>query len=330
MSLGLSEKEQCKRMFKTNYNESAITFGEARAGSMEAYNFSSEASITTLHAEKEGGGASVASAMTMAKSVFSIATNITSDEEGKGATNNEKTEKRSVIEIDGIEMVELEVKSLTDNMNRATEKLQLSSQESSPVEESQMEDSKDEEDDTYMTDDNPKEGSSAHEIDLDDYKDAQEVSLGGFDAVHANKFQMPVSFKQQLWNEAGPTVDSMVIQLILIKEHLEHNKAGMPFEWMGVSKELRLFLDKEAGKGISDQITYIDNMLAEMYQMNPTGVRNFDPLNVESDEEQNASKTQGTPPRAQEARPKEEAATPDMRADRDKEGVQSLGMAASD
>jgi hypothetical protein len=60
-----------------------------------------------------------------------------------------------------------------------------------------MEDSKDEEDDTYMTDDNPVEGSSAHKIYLEDYKDAQEVSLGEFDAVHANKFQMPKNFKQQ-------------------------------------------------------------------------------------------------------------------------------------
>jgi hypothetical protein len=54
MSLGLSEKEQRKQMSKTNYNESAMSFGEAKAGSIEAYNFSSEASITTLHAEKEG------------------------------------------------------------------------------------------------------------------------------------------------------------------------------------------------------------------------------------------------------------------------------------
>jgi hypothetical protein len=53
MSLGLSEKEQPKRMSKTNYNESAITFGEAKAGSMEAYNFSSEVSITT-HRERRG------------------------------------------------------------------------------------------------------------------------------------------------------------------------------------------------------------------------------------------------------------------------------------
>jgi hypothetical protein len=106
MSLGLSEKEQRKRMSKTNYNESAITFGEAKTGSMEAYNFSSDASITTLHAEKEGGGAYVASAKKMAKSVFSIATNITSDEEDKGATDDKEMDDRSVIEIDGIEMVE--------------------------------------------------------------------------------------------------------------------------------------------------------------------------------------------------------------------------------
>jgi hypothetical protein len=52
-------------MFKTNYNKSAITLREAKTGSMEAYNFSSEVSITTLHAEKGGGGASVESAKTI-------------------------------------------------------------------------------------------------------------------------------------------------------------------------------------------------------------------------------------------------------------------------
>jgi hypothetical protein len=126
--------------------------GEAKAGSMEAYNFSSEASITTLHAEKEGGGVSVASAKTMAKSVFSIATNITSDEDVKGGTNDEEMDDRSVIKFDGMEMVQSEVQSLIDNINCTAEKLQLSSQGSSPAEDSQIDDSKDEEDDTYMTD----------------------------------------------------------------------------------------------------------------------------------------------------------------------------------
>jgi hypothetical protein len=51
LSLGLSDKEQRNRIAKTSYNNSAITFGDAKAGSMEAYNFSSGASITTLHEE---------------------------------------------------------------------------------------------------------------------------------------------------------------------------------------------------------------------------------------------------------------------------------------
>jgi hypothetical protein len=70
-------------------------------------------------------------------------------------------------------------------------------------------------------------------------------------------------------------------------------------------------------------------MIVEIYQMNPTGVRTFDPLNVE-DKELNASKTQGTPPRAQEARPEDKAAKSDNGAGRDKEGVLSLGMAFGD
>jgi hypothetical protein len=156
------------------------------------------------------------------------------------------------------------------------------------------------------------------------------VSLGELDAVHANKFQTPENFKQQLWNKASPTVNSMMIQLNLIKGNLEDNKAGMLFEWVGVSKELCLLLVEEAGEGISDRITYINAMLVELYQMNPSGVRNFDPLSEELDKDFDASKTQGTPPGAQEARPVEEAATPDARSGRDKEGVQSLGMATVD
>jgi hypothetical protein len=99
---------------------------------------------------------------------------------------------------------------------------------------------------------------------------------------------------------------------------------------VGVSEELRLLLVEEAGEGISDQIIYIDAMLVELYQMNSSGVRTFDPISNELDEDYDASKTQGTPPGAQEARPIEEAVTPDMRTGRDKEGVQSLGMATGD
>ena len=122
----------------------------------------------------------------------------------------------------------------------------------------------------------------------------------------------------------------MMVQLTMIKDNLEDKEAGLPFKWMGVSTELHTFLDKEVGDGISAQLIYINNMLAEMYEMNPTGVRTFDPLNMEPDNIPKASKTQESPPGAQEARLAEEAAAPARSAGRDKEGVLSLGMATGD
>jgi hypothetical protein len=99
---------------------------------------------------------------------------------------------------------------------------------------------------------------------------------------------------------------------------------------MGVSTELHTFLDNEVRDGISAQLIYINNMLAEMYEMNSIGVRAFDPLNMEPDNIPDASKTQESPPRAQEARPADKAPTPARSAGRNKEGVLSLGMATGD
>jgi hypothetical protein len=255
----------------------------------------------------------VASAKTMAKSVFSIATNITSGSEEDETDTNKEMAVTSGVKIDGMEMVEME-KSLTDNINRAAANLQLSSSKSAPEEDSQGEDIKDSKDSSYTTHNNSYKTPNKHNINLEDYEEALEVSSGKFDVVHANRFQAPENFRQKLCNKAGPTVDSMMVQLTMIKENLEDEDAGMPFGWMGMSKELHTFLDKEAGKGISDQLTYINDMLAEMYQMNPKEGRTFDPLNKEPVEEQNASKTQGTPPGAQEARPGEEATMPDRKS----------------
>jgi hypothetical protein len=130
---------------------------------MEAYNFSSEASITTLHEEKEGKGVSVALAKMIAKSVFSIATDDTSNKDDKADTNDEETDVSSTIEINRMEMVESEAQCLTDNKNHETAQLQLS------LEDSQLEDSKgEEEDDTYLTGDTSTEEPSAHELDSED------------------------------------------------------------------------------------------------------------------------------------------------------------------
>jgi hypothetical protein len=56
ITLGLPNKEHFKGAAKCGYNESAICFGEAKAGSMEAYNFSSHASINIVHVERERKG----------------------------------------------------------------------------------------------------------------------------------------------------------------------------------------------------------------------------------------------------------------------------------
>jgi len=66
--------------------------------------------------------------------------------------------------------------------------------------------------------------------------------------------------------EAGMPFE--LIQLTMIKEKLEDEEAGMPVGGMGVSKELRAFLEEEVGSGISNQIIYINEMIVEMYQMN--------------------------------------------------------------
>jgi hypothetical protein len=156
LSLGLSVKEQRNRIAKTSYNDLAITFGDAKAGSMEAYNFSSGAPITTLHEEREGEGISVASAKTIVKSVFSIATDDTLEEDDEADTNEGEEDASSTIEINGMEMVESETQSLTKNMNQETARLHLSS------EDSQMEDSNgEEEDDTYLTGDNTPQRNQA-------------------------------------------------------------------------------------------------------------------------------------------------------------------------
>ena len=154
MSLGLSDKEQQERMAKTGHNESAISFGKAMVGSMEAFNFSAGASITMVHAEREGKGTSVASAKTMAKSVFSIAMNITSGSDASDKVGNEEMDRStSGVEIDGMEVVEEEIQSFTNNMNFATADLQLGSSESKQEAGGQGDTTDDSEDPSYHTED---------------------------------------------------------------------------------------------------------------------------------------------------------------------------------
>jgi len=76
-----------------------------------------------------------------------------------------------------------------------------------------------------------KEGKDFSEDDLSvhledhslgqDYDSSLEVASGVFDASYANKFEEPNTFKELLWNIAGPSVGSIIIFLDLLKDDLE-------------------------------------------------------------------------------------------------------------
>ncbi len=71
MTLGLSDKKCRELVANRAYNASAITFGEAKEGAMEAYNFLSSASITTIHSRNKMDNV-VATTKTLAQSILSI------------------------------------------------------------------------------------------------------------------------------------------------------------------------------------------------------------------------------------------------------------------
>jgi len=59
-----------------------------------------------------------------------------------------------------------------------------------------------------------------------DYDTASEVFSGRFTADYANTFAEPISFKELLWNTAGPSPGGMIIFLGLLKDDLEADEAG--------------------------------------------------------------------------------------------------------
>jgi hypothetical protein len=114
LTLGLSDKERRKLVAGKAYETSVIIFGKAKEGSMEAHNFLSTTSITSTHTrnEKKWDASSVATAKSLAKSVFSIETSIskvTEDdmEESKDDDSKDESKKASKEQVTfkGMEML---------------------------------------------------------------------------------------------------------------------------------------------------------------------------------------------------------------------------------
>ncbi len=76
ITLGLLDKEKWMMVLGRAHEASAITFGEAEEGSMEAHNFSLVASVTSTHSvnEKKRDTKTVASVKSLTKPVVSIST----------------------------------------------------------------------------------------------------------------------------------------------------------------------------------------------------------------------------------------------------------------
>ncbi len=109
LTLGLSDKERWTMVAGRVHDTSAITFDEAKEGSMEAYNFSLVQLVTLAHLvnEKKKDAKTVASVKSLAKLVFSIGTatskvteeddmddskgNASSDGKEEGSTTDGKT-----------------------------------------------------------------------------------------------------------------------------------------------------------------------------------------------------------------------------------------------
>ncbi len=131
LTLGLSGKERRAIVAGKAHEASAITYGEAKEGAMEAHNFLSMASITTIHSKNETkrDAKSVVSEKILAKSVYSIDTSkVTEDDtdeernETKGSNDDEKPSASRRITIEGMRLlVEQKKKAMlfeTESMNK--------------------------------------------------------------------------------------------------------------------------------------------------------------------------------------------------------------------
>jgi len=146
-----------------------------------------------------------------------------------------------------------------------------------------------------------------------------------FKASYTNTFEEPNSFKELLWNIAGPSVGSMIIFLDLLKNDLEVKEA----EFNKIPANLLDLLVKEAHKKNGEKIEYIEEILKALDKISQTNSHDEAPSPDEGTNEE-ASKTQGTLPGAHKASPAEEAAVePATPAGRDKEGAQSLSMVST-
>ncbi len=124
ITLGLSDKERSEQVANQAYDTNAITFGKAKETAMEDYNFLAKASITTIHSTNKMDGKLVATAKTLAQSIFSIETGtskVTDRDNKENDSYNEvgKANKQVVhgkIAIEGMEIIRKGTEGIEEKM----------------------------------------------------------------------------------------------------------------------------------------------------------------------------------------------------------------------
>ncbi len=112
----------------------------------------------------------------------------------------------------------------------------------------------------------------------------------------------------------------------LLKDNLEADEAGFPSKFTNIPAPLLALLVKEACKERGEQIEFIEEILKSLDIISHTNSHN-EATRPDEGANEEASKTQGTLPRAHKVSPTEEAAVePATLAGRDKEGAQSPSM----
>jgi hypothetical protein len=226
-----------------------------------------------------------------------------------------------------------EVLYLTAKMKKATARLQLDSEEEAS-------------NGSSFTEDDLSVRSDNLDLKLSNYEsDTQEVSSGEFDAKHVKKYVTPKTFKPALWNTAGPSAGVMQICLEIIKEELAKQIAGVPAEFWDLPEQRISFMHKEAGEDLHDAIPFISQIHEEIGKYDDNKEERYSKshgkaiqyVEIKSAPDipptkdrgtQEASKTQGPLPGAQQTRPAEGTVIePATEAGGDKEGVQSMSMA---
>ncbi len=212
LTLGLSDKERQVMVAGKAHEASAVTYGEAREGVMEAHNFSSSASITTTHSrnEKKQDAKSVASEKTLAKSVYSIDTSkVTEDDtdeerngSGEGSNNDKKPSANKKITIEGMQLlVERKKKAMlfeTESMN-----------ESDNDDKNSTKDNKDEEEESEETEDTKEEdqegeGSNKEAEEVESSKEWAKINK----TMNANMALAIAHLNRSLEDKEGKSLDS--------------------------------------------------------------------------------------------------------------------------